>query len=265
MDGVAAARLGQWRGAGRPRRSVDRRASLCGSATRAISKARRPAARTPSGSVTPGWTAARATPTSGPGPADTRHRHPGPLCARRAPGARRHAAAVRSRGAWLIDAVHRDAAGIRVQAWLGDVLATEGPDGLRLDRPSPRRRRPLRPRDPGRGFRRRPLRPGTPALRRRRLPHPPRRPARPHPRPPRAALRRRPPDRPGARLALLLRRDHRHPKWWSQKFFGQVARRVDQIAVMSYDTCSRWRAPTAVTSPSRPRSPWRSPRGPPTC
>ncbi len=27
-----------------------------------------------------------------------------------------------------------------------------------------------------------------------------------------------------------------HPKWWSQEFFGQVARRVDQIAVMSYDT-----------------------------
>ncbi|BFO15011.1 hypothetical protein SHKM778_13990 [Streptomyces sp. KM77-8] len=27
-----------------------------------------------------------------------------------------------------------------------------------------------------------------------------------------------------------------HPKWWSQRFFGQVARRVDQIAVMSYDT-----------------------------
>jgi spore germination protein YaaH len=27
-----------------------------------------------------------------------------------------------------------------------------------------------------------------------------------------------------------------HPKWWSQAYFGQVARRVDQIAVMSYDT-----------------------------
>jgi hypothetical protein len=27
-----------------------------------------------------------------------------------------------------------------------------------------------------------------------------------------------------------------HPKWWSQEYFGQVARRVDQIAVMSYDT-----------------------------
>jgi hypothetical protein len=27
-----------------------------------------------------------------------------------------------------------------------------------------------------------------------------------------------------------------HPKWLSQRFFGQVARRVDQIALMSYDT-----------------------------
>ena len=27
-----------------------------------------------------------------------------------------------------------------------------------------------------------------------------------------------------------------HEKWWSQAYFGQVARRVDQIAVMSYDT-----------------------------
>ncbi|MBY8880479.1 hypothetical protein [Actinacidiphila acidipaludis] len=27
-----------------------------------------------------------------------------------------------------------------------------------------------------------------------------------------------------------------HPKWWAQAYFGQVARRVDQIAVMAYDT-----------------------------
>jgi hypothetical protein len=31
-----------------------------------------------------------------------------------------------------------------------------------------------------------------------------------------------------------------HPKWWSQRYFGQVARRVDQIAVMSYDTALPW-------------------------
>lgn len=33
---------------------------------------------------------------------------------------------------WLIGAVHKAAPGIRVQAWLGDKLATESPDGLRL-------------------------------------------------------------------------------------------------------------------------------------
>jgi hypothetical protein len=27
-----------------------------------------------------------------------------------------------------------------------------------------------------------------------------------------------------------------HPKWWSQTYFGQVAGRVDQVAVMAYDT-----------------------------
>ncbi|MEV6103645.1 hypothetical protein AB0M28_02895 [Streptomyces sp. NPDC051940] len=33
-----------------------------------------------------------------------------------------------------------------------------------------------------------------------------------------------------------------HPKWWSQEYFGQVARRVDQIAVMSYDTKTSMRS-----------------------
>lgn len=38
------------------------------------------------------------------------------------------------RAKWLIDAVHRTMPGIRVQAWLGDILATEGPDGLHLEK-----------------------------------------------------------------------------------------------------------------------------------
>ena len=129
--------------------------------------------------------------------------------------------------------------GVRVQAWLGDVLATEGPTGLRLDR-TPRSRAhvvALRPSGPGRGLRRRPLRPGAAALRRPRLPHPPRRPARPHAAP--AAPRSRSPPTRSTRCPRCTRsraRLQRHPKWWSQAFFGQVARRVDQIAVMSYDT-----------------------------
>ncbi|GAA3118616.1 hypothetical protein GCM10017687_35260 [Streptomyces echinatus] len=39
---------------------------------------------------------------------------------------------------WLIAAVHRELPDVRVQAWLGDKLAGEGPDGLRLDRPATR-------------------------------------------------------------------------------------------------------------------------------
>ncbi|MFL4906804.1 hypothetical protein ACJ6WF_27330 [Streptomyces sp. MMS24-I2-30] len=141
------------------------------------------------------------------------------------------------KAAWLIAAVHRELPGVRVQAWLGDVLATESPDGLRLERPQTRTavvrstRQILAAGFEGAHFDLEPLHSG---------------------------------DRDY--LALLddlhrLTREHDallsvaahqidplpsfhsvfgavtgHPKWWSQEFFGQVARRVDQIAVMSYDT-----------------------------
>ncbi|GAA0918632.1 hypothetical protein GCM10009549_36370 [Streptomyces thermoalcalitolerans] len=42
------------------------------------------------------------------------------------------------RAGWLIPAVHRALPGVRVQAWLGDVLATESPDGMRLERAATR-------------------------------------------------------------------------------------------------------------------------------
>ena len=138
---------------------------------------------------------------------------------------------------WFVDAMHRAAPGIRVQAWLGDVLATESPDGMRLERPATRAavvastRQILTAGFDGVHFDLEPLHSDD-----------------------------------GDYLTLLdsLRRVTRaqdaqlsvaahqidpvpgfhsfwgtvagHPKWWSQKFFGQVARRVDQIAVMSYDT-----------------------------
>ncbi|GHK01759.1 hypothetical protein SY2F82_35560 [Streptomyces sp. Y2F8-2] len=38
----------------------------------------------------------------------------------------------------LIDAVHRELPGVRVQAWLGDELASEGSVGLRLQRQAAR-------------------------------------------------------------------------------------------------------------------------------
>ncbi|MEU6255485.1 hypothetical protein [Streptomyces sp. NPDC047043] len=138
---------------------------------------------------------------------------------------------------WLITTLHRRAPRLRVQAWLGDVLATESPTGMRLDRPATRAavvastRQILAAGFEGAHFDLEPLHSG---------------------------------DRDYLTLLDSLRsvtRAHNaqlsvaahqidplpgfhsfwgtvagHPKWWSQRFFGQVARRVDQIAVMSYDT-----------------------------
>lgn len=142
------------------------------------------------------------------------------------------------RARWLIDAVHRTLPGIRVQAWLGDVLATEGPDGLRLERAASRTavvasaRQILDAGFDGVHFDLEPLHSGDRhylsllddlrALTR----------------PRRAQLS------VAAHQIDPLPSAHRvigvvsggSQKWWSQKFFGQVARRVDQIAVMSYDT-----------------------------
>ncbi|MFE2581359.1 hypothetical protein [Streptomyces sp. NPDC059378] len=138
---------------------------------------------------------------------------------------------------WLTSAVHRELPGVRVQAWLGDKLATEEPDGMHLERTATRAavvrstREVLAAGFDGVHFDLEPLHSGD-----------------------------------GHYLALLdslhkvtaaagvplsvashqidpLPGFHSfwgtvagHPKWWSQEFFGQVARRVDQIAVMSYDT-----------------------------
>ncbi|MER6024609.1 glycosyl hydrolase family 18 protein [Streptomyces sp. NPDC001851] len=138
---------------------------------------------------------------------------------------------------WLTAALHDAAPQLRVQAWLGDKLASESPDGLRLDRPATRAavlastRQVLAAGFQGVHFDLEPLHSGDrnylallDDLR---------------------ALTR-------ARHALLSVAAHQidplpafhsfwgattgHPKWWSQAYFGQVARRVDQIAVMSYDT-----------------------------
>ncbi|MFG3283147.1 glycosyl hydrolase family 18 protein [Streptomyces sp. NPDC048111] len=142
------------------------------------------------------------------------------------------------RAAWLVAGVHRRLPGVRVQAWLGDQLASEGPVGLRLEDPGTRTavvttaRQVLdRARFDGVHFDLEPLPSGDrnylallDALH---------------------ALTRQ-------RGALLSVAAHQidplpalhsvadsltgHGKWWSQSYFGQVARRVDQIAVMSYDT-----------------------------
>ncbi|WP_258054942.1 hypothetical protein [Streptomyces sp. Ru71] len=147
------------------------------------------------------------------------------------------------RARWLVAAVHRELPGVRVQAWLGDVLATEGPDGLRLELPATRAaivgstRAVLDAGFDGAHFDLEPLHSGDrdylgllDALHR----------------------------ETRSRGALLSVAAHQidplpglhsvfgvlagHPKWWSQEFFGQVARRVDQIAVMSYDTMQQWQS-----------------------
>lgn len=137
----------------------------------------------------------------------------------------------------FIGAVHRAAPGVRVQAWLGDVLATEGPVGLRLDRAATRAavvastRQILAAGFDGAHFDLEPLHSGDrhylallDALHK-------------------VTAAAGVPLSVAAYQIDPLPAFHSvwgtltgHPKWWSQAYFGQVARRVDQIAVMSYDT-----------------------------
>jgi hypothetical protein len=141
------------------------------------------------------------------------------------------------RAAWLIAAVHRTMPGVRVHAWLGDVLATEGPAGMRLSRAATREavlgsaRQVLDAGFDGVHFDLEPLHSGDRdfllllddlhAMTRGR----------------------------GAVLSVATAQIDPvpslhaaagvftgHPKWWSQAYFRQVALRVDQVAVMSYDT-----------------------------
>ncbi|MFF3499007.1 hypothetical protein [Streptomyces sp. NPDC003247] len=138
---------------------------------------------------------------------------------------------------WFIAAVHRAMPGIRVQAWLGDVLASESPRGMRLEDAGTRAhvvtstRQILAAGFQGAHFDLEPLHSGDRDY---------------------LTLLDSLHDVTGAQDAPLSVAAHQidplpglhsvrgavtgHPKWWSQEFFGQVARRVDQIAVMSYDT-----------------------------
>ncbi|MFH8452340.1 hypothetical protein ACH4CD_24260 [Streptomyces fungicidicus] len=141
------------------------------------------------------------------------------------------------RARWLIDAVHRELPGVRVQAFLGDVLATEGPDGMRLARAATRAAvvrsagqvldagydgvhldlEPLHSGDRDYLSLLDDLRAVTRAEDARL-----------------SVAAHQIDPLPALHSVAGLFADH--PKWWSQEFFGQVARRVDQIALMSYDT-----------------------------
>ncbi len=141
------------------------------------------------------------------------------------------------RAKWLVDGVHRTMPGIRVQAWLGDVLATEGPVGLRLEDAGSRRavvgsaRQVLDAGFDGVHFDLEPLHSDDrdylsllddlgKLTRARKVPL--------------SVAAHQIDPLPGAHTALGAVSGSE--KWWSQEFFGEVARRVDQIAVMSYDT-----------------------------
>nr|WP_051371330.1 hypothetical protein [Streptomyces sp. 142MFCol3.1] len=141
------------------------------------------------------------------------------------------------RAGWLIAAVHRELPGVRVQAWLGDALASEGPNGLRMERASTRKavvrstRQILAAGFDGVHFDFEPLHSGNrdylsllddlrEVTRSRHVP---------------LSVAAHQIDPLPAAHAIRGSLTN-HPKWWSQWYFGQVARRVDQIALMSYDT-----------------------------
>ncbi|MFH9978464.1 hypothetical protein ACH4ND_04230 [Streptomyces sp. NPDC017179] len=138
---------------------------------------------------------------------------------------------------WLIPAVHRALPGVRVQAWLGDELATESPDGMRLERAATRAavvtstREILAAGFGGAHFDLEPLHSGDRDYLG--LLDDLRAVTRAHGVPLSVAAHQIDPLPAFHSLWGTLTN---HPKWWSQAYFAQVARRVDQIAVMSYDT-----------------------------
>lgn len=143
------------------------------------------------------------------------------------------------KAAWLIGAVHEAAPGIRVQAWLGDKLATESPDGMHLAEKDTRAavvrstREILAAGFDGAHFDLEPLHSGDQDYLD--LLDTLRQVTRAHGVPLSVAAHQIDPL-PALHSAAGVLAEH--PKWWSQAYFGQVARRVDQIAVMSYDTAT---------------------------
>ncbi|WP_285904107.1 hypothetical protein [Streptomyces malaysiensis] len=152
--------------------------------------------------------------------------HDGDLPASRYPKARR-----------LVDAVRRELPGVRVQAWLGDVLSTEGETGMDLGRRATRERIARSARQvldagfAGVHFDLEPLHSGDRDYLS--LLDDVRAVTRAHHAPLSVAAHQIDPLPSLHSVAGFVTG---HPKWWSQSYFGAVARRVDQIAVMSYDT-----------------------------
>lgn len=142
---------------------------------------------------------------------------------------------LRPRADWALTALRRP--GVRLQAWLGDVVDSEGPTGLDLSRAPVRQRladsaeQLLDLGFDGINLDLEPVHSGAPgyldvldrigALTRARG------------RVLSVAVPQVDPLPPLRQLAGWLTG---HPKWWSAGYLAQVARRVDQVAVMAYDT-----------------------------
>ncbi|MFI7530891.1 hypothetical protein [Nocardia salmonicida] len=146
------------------------------------------------------------------------------------------------RARWFVDAVHARLPGIRVQSWLGDIVQPEF-DGLDVESAASRARvvesarRVLDYGFDGVHYDLEPIRSGSPGF---------------------LALldaTRSVTSAAQVRLSVsapvidplpglhslgLVVADH--GKWWSQDYFAEVARRSDQVAVMSYDTAMPTRA-----------------------
>lgn len=137
----------------------------------------------------------------------------------------------------LVEQLHTAAPQVRVQAWLGNVVAPEHPEGLHLDRPAVRAavaasaEQVLAAGFAGVHFDLEPVHSGDPGFldvldRAHRV------------------LARHgallsvsvPQTDPLPALHTVVGVFSDHTKWWSQQYLAEVARRVDQVAVMSYDT-----------------------------
>jgi hypothetical protein len=146
-------------------------------------------------------------------------------------------ATVSPKARWFVDAVHRSMPGLRVQAWLGDVVLPQKNPGINLDDAATRDRvtasseQVLGQGFDGIHFDLEPLQSGNKgflalldqvhAI------------TKTHGVPLSVAAAQLNP-RPGMNGVLVALTGQ--SKWWSKQYFGEVARRVEQIAVMSYDT-----------------------------
>jgi hypothetical protein len=146
-------------------------------------------------------------------------------------------ATVSPRARWFIDAVHQAMPSIRVQAWLGDVLQPQKSPGMNLDDTAVRDRvtasseQVLDQGFDGIHFDLEPLQSGSKSFLA--LLDQVHAMTKAHGVPLSVAAAQLNP-RPGMNGVLVALTGQ--SKWWSKQYFGHVASRVEQIAVMSYDT-----------------------------